>query len=121
VRYTAEEQAQALTFYIKVRYRDLECQFHDDPADCDGQLECAHIIPKQTLRRNDLREFVWDPRNAILVCNKAHRRNDLMGKKFPREIFPEGFDAFIEETGMGWKLERLGYGRADGPTRGVAA
>lgn len=89
------------------------CQVHDDSLDCDGPVQAAHVISKQTLKRHGHGDKVWDPRNAIGACYKAHRRSDAGLERFPRRVFgPEVFE-FAEEVGLSWMLDKLYPRRID--------
>jgi len=106
-RLTPIEMEQALAFKLIVTARG--CQVHDDPLDCDGPVQAAHLIPKQALRRRKFYEHVYDPRNGIGACYKAHRRSDAGIERFPAAYIPTGAWEFAEELGVDWMLERL-YG-----------
>ena len=92
------------------------CQIHDDWGDCDPPLQAAHIIPQQSLKRRGLHSLLWDTRNGIGACYGAHRasdrsvvRSDGSSARFPRERIPLEAEAFAQEIGLDWMLDKL-YG-----------
>ena len=104
---TAEESAAALAFKLVVTKRG--CEIHDDTSLCEPPIQAAHLIPQQTLRKEGFSEHLWDPRNGVGACYRAHRRSDAAVERFPVERIPEAAWQFAEELGLTWKLERL-YG-----------
>lgn len=106
-RLTPAELEQALAFKLTVVGRG--CEIHDDPEDCELPIQAAHIIPKQALRRRGLYEHVYDPRNGIAACYRAHRRSDAGLERFPVESFDKAFWEFAEEVDLAWLVEKL-YG-----------
>lgn len=106
-RLTPTELEQALAFKLIVIARG--CEVHDDLADCDGPVQAAHVISKQTLRRRGLHQHVYDPRNGIGACYKAHRRSDNAVERFPVDRVPVAAWEFAHELGLDYLLERL-YG-----------
>lgn len=103
-----EEMEQALAFKLTVI--DRGCEIHDDPGDCEFPVQAAHIIPKQALRRRSLYEYVYDPRNGIAACYRAHRRSDAGIERFPSSTFSPAFWEFADEIGLRWLVEKL-YGQ----------
>lgn len=106
-RPTAKEAEDAIVFKLTVRGRG--CQIHDNASLCEGPVQAAHIIPKQALRRRRLYEHVWDPRNGLGACYRAHTRSDAGLERFPAERIPEDAWEFARELGLDWMLEKL-YG-----------
>lgn len=102
-----DELIASLNF--KLHFHRQPCAVHDDPLDCEQPMQVAHLIPKQALRRRGLHEFVWDVRNGLSVCYRAHRRSDAGLERFPAERIPEAAWEFADEVGLRWMLERL-YG-----------
>ncbi|MCP3853815.1 MAG: hypothetical protein GY698_03640 [Actinomycetia bacterium] len=49
-----------------VRERDVVCQYHPDPADCAGNLQCCHIVSRRYLTTR------WQMENAVAMCARAH-------------------------------------------------
>ena len=94
------------------------CQIHDDPRDCEPPVQAAHIIGKQALRRHGHGDKVWDTRNAIGACYRAHRRSDAALERFGQEHLSEDFWEFADEVGLRWLAEKQ-YGLE--PGREVAA
>lgn len=83
------------------------CIVHDDPADCVDPLEGHHVISQQALRKRGLHDFLWDVRNGVGVCGRAHRRHDLATERIPREKLPPCVWEFAAEHGLTWYLERF--------------
>ena len=83
------------------------CFWHSDRADCDGPVQGCHVIPQQTLRRHGHRESLWDVRNGVGACERAHRRHDNHQERWPRERLPGYVLEFAEELGLGWYMERF--------------
>lgn len=108
-RLSTEELTQALAFKLTVTARG--CEIHDDPFDCELPIQAAHLIPKQALRRRGQYEHVYDIRNGIGACYKAHRRSDAALERFPVEYLRPEFWEFAEELGLTWLGEKL-YGVA---------
>lgn len=106
-RLTRQEAEDALTFHLVVTARG--CQVHDDPLDCEPPVQACHLIPKQALRRRGLYEAVWDTRNGLGACYKAHRRSDGALERFPAHCISAEARAFADELGLGWMLDKL-YG-----------
>jgi hypothetical protein len=85
---------------------------------CDGQLVKAHLIPKQRIKRElhrpleELFGIVWDERCWVPVCGGPtgigghHGRLDSCQLSVPRSALPEGLEAFAEEYGLVWSLDR---------------
>lgn len=85
-----------------------------DLHECDGPLDPAHIIPKQLLRRRGFSEqVVYDPRNGIAACRKAHRRSDSGLERFRLELLPLSVFEFAAEHGLTDRLNSL-YERSTG-------
>ena len=72
-------------------------------------MQAAHIIPKQSLKRHGHADKVWDPRNGIGACYKAHRRSDAGLARFPVAYLPDKFWEFADEVGLRYLAEKL-YG-----------
>lgn len=83
------------------------CQIHDNPEDCEPPLQACHIISQMTLKRHGLRAYLWDTRNSLGACYRAHRRSDQAHQRFPRDRIPQCAEDFAEEHGLGWKLDKL--------------
>lgn len=106
-RLTPDEMEQALAFKLTVIGRG--CEIHDDPLDCELPIQACHVIPKQSLRRRGLYEHVYDPRNGVAACYRAHRRSDAGIERFPVETFSREFWQFADELDLTWLVEKL-YG-----------
>lgn len=88
------------------------CQIHDNIADCELPVQAAHIISQQALRRHGHGDKLWDTRNAIGACYRAHRRSDAALERFPVERLSESFWEFADEVGLRWLAEKQ-YGRKE--------
>jgi hypothetical protein len=80
---------------------------------CDGRLVKAHLIPKQTIRREVGREHMWDDRVWVPVCGGPqgigghHGALDYSRRlRIPRDRIPEMVEEFAAEHGLVWWLER---------------
>jgi hypothetical protein len=82
---------------------------------CDGQLVKAHLIAAQVLRREGLKDHVWDEAVWRPVCGGLsglgghHHAIDGRSLRIPRERLPEALEAFAAEHGLEWFLSRT-YG-----------
>jgi hypothetical protein len=75
---------------------------------CEGPLDPAHIIPRQTLRKLGLPEtVVYDHRNGVAACRKAHRRNDDGLERFPYELLPPSVFDFARDLELTYLLDKL--------------
>jgi hypothetical protein len=98
------------------RKRCWLAQFTDAP--CDGKLRKCHLIPKQLIRREvglidvyDERTWVWGC-GGITGCSGHHGALDVARTlRIPRDKIPAKVEAFAEEHGLGWWLDRE-YGEA---------
>ena len=97
---------------FKIQVTRLGCRIHDDPLDCEYPIQAAHIIPKQALKRHGHGDKLWDARNGLGACYRAHRRSDAALERFPLELLSDDFWAFADEVGLRWLAERL-YGRKE--------
>jgi hypothetical protein len=95
------------------------CFFRDlpDAGPCDGRLIKAHLIPRQTLRRelNASPKLIDDPRVWRWCCGGVngtgghHGRFDSRGcnpLRIPRHRLPADFLELTEELGLGWWVDR---------------
>lgn len=104
------EQTDALAFKLIVTCRG--CQIHDDPLDCEPPIQAAHILSKQALRRHGHGDKLWDTRNGLGACYRAHRRSDAALERFPVEHLPDAFWEFADEVGLRYLAEKH-YGRKE--------
>ena len=91
----------------KLAVTEQGCDFHDNPADCEMPVQAAHVISQQTLRRHGHADKLWDVRNGVSACYRAHRRSDSGVERFPREKLPAAVFEFADELGLRWVLDRL--------------
>jgi hypothetical protein len=101
---------EALMFKLAVTKNG--CQIHDDPLDCEPPVQAAHLLSQQALRRHGHADKLYDTRNAIGACYRAHRRSDAALERFPVEYLPSEFWEFADEVGLRWLAERI-YGERE--------
>lgn len=110
-RPTAKDYEHALAFKLALWQRG--CEIHENKSLCEGSVQACHLIPKQALRRRRLYDAVWDVRNGIGACERAHRRSDSGIERFPADAIPDEAWEFAREHGLEWMLEKLyGHRRA---------
>jgi hypothetical protein len=96
-----------LEFKVAVLATDGRCVLHDDPADCEGDLQAHHVVTRQQLRHAGRRDLEWDPRNGATVCEDvAHRRHTLALERIPFSRLPRRCVAFAREYGFEDVLRR---------------
>lgn len=76
---------------------------------CDGPIQGHHVVEKQTLKRRGLTDFLWDLRNHLGVCERAHRRHTARVEKIPRSCLPAAAEEFAVEHELSHVLDRA-YG-----------
>jgi hypothetical protein len=90
-----------------------ECQlarFADTP--CSGRLVCAHLIPRQVLRREGYARLIHDPRTFVMACGGPtgigghHGELDGYDLAVPRWALPPGLEDLAQAIGMDWFLDR---------------
>lgn len=86
------------------------CQIHDNPADCDGPLQACHVISQMALKKRHLYAHLWDRRNSVCACLRAHTRSDAGLERFPPERIPAEAWEFAAWLNLTYLLERL-YGK----------
>lgn len=86
------------------------------PGPCDGQLVKAHLIAKQTIKREALGADLWDPRCWVPICGGPtgigghHGMLDYSRTlRIPRDALPVAVEEFAAEHDLIWYLERT-YG-----------
>lgn len=93
------------------------CVVHADPRECDGPLQCHHIITQQALRKRGLDFLRYDVRNGMCLCYRAHRRHTNRTEPIDYSYLSQGAIDFATEVGLDWQLDRY-YPRGvvrDGP------
>lgn len=58
------------------------------------------------MKRRGLDELVWDLRNHLGVCERAHRRHTARVEKIPRSILTPAHELFAAEHGLVDVLDR---------------
>jgi hypothetical protein len=90
-----------------------DCFFaHLSHRPCDGPEDFAHLIPKQTLKRelrtND-KDVIWAPEVWVRACRRHHGDFDARLLRLPRASLPRCTELWADERGLGWLLDRM-YG-----------
>lgn len=80
---------------------------------CDGKLRKCHLIPKQVVKREVGRNFMWDERTWVWACGGPtgigghHGMLDASRTlRIPRDRLPMKVEGFAEQHGLGWWLDR---------------
>lgn len=100
------EAEARLDFKVAVLALDGGCLVHDDPADCYGDVEAHHVTTQQQLRRAGRHDLLWDPRNGMAVCDRAHDRHHLGYQRIPLACVPTRCVEFAREHGFERVLDR---------------
>ncbi len=106
---TSAEVDERKAFKPMVLRLDRGCVFHDDPWDCRGPLQAHHVIRQQDLRKRGWHHLLWDPRNGVTLCRRAHEQHTSRFRPLPLFCLPERCVVFASELGMGDYLRRF-YG-----------
>lgn len=100
---------------MRPRKNRRRCWFADLPGagPCDGVLRKCHLIPKQKIKREVGKAAMWDERVWVWGCGGPtgigghHGMLDYSRKlRVPRDRLPEAVEAFAEQHGLGWWLDR---------------
>ena len=84
---------------------------------CDGDVEGHHVVPQRVLKRHVrnlvftgqleeadamlyLRRLLWDTRNCMLACYRAHRRHENRHQPIDYHLLPPAALQFAEELHM---------------------
>lgn len=96
------------------------CWFHGrDDRPCEGRLVKAHLIAKQTLKREvgKSRAIVWHPAVWVWACGGItglgghHGRFDARQLTLQRGDLPPALEHFADDWNLSWWLTRT-YGEA---------
>ena len=90
---------------VQLIVRDDGCIMHHGRCG-NGNVQGAHIISQQHLKRLGLSEFLWDTRNGMLLCAWHHNRHDRYLERVPRNQLPEGVEDFCEEHEIMYLLDK---------------
>jgi len=63
-------------------------------------------VTQQALRKRGLDAFLWDTRNKVDVCERAHAAHHNRSRPIPAELLPDSVWAFAADLGLVWYLER---------------
>jgi hypothetical protein len=77
---------------------------------CRGQLQRAHWVSKERLRRYCPDVDVWDPVLWTPACEYHHHAYDRKMLRAPDSMVPDDLRAFLTERGVDWML-RLHFDR----------
>lgn len=105
------------------------CFFHDHVPDglrvCDGKVQSHHCLKQQTIKRlfprtslrstdEEIREnrallarALKDSRNLLPACKRHHDLWHAGRLDVPREAVPEAVEAFAEDYGLAYELDRM--------------
>jgi hypothetical protein len=67
--------------------------------------EAHHIIDKNFLKREGLREHLWDERNGLCLCRYHHGQHTSWMQRVPLRLVPAAACVFAESLGVLWRLE----------------
>jgi len=70
-------------------------------------IDGHHALPKGSLLRHGLSEYVMDKRNRVALCRFHHEQHHSRTVPLRRDLLPESVFEFAEETGLGWLLDRI--------------
>lgn len=86
---------------------------------CDGPVQAHHVTTQQYIKRyvrglglpqaqhlDMLARLLWDTRNGLGVCYRAHRRHTNATERIPLALVPEQARAFAEEIGLAYVLPK---------------
>lgn len=80
---------------------------------CSGRMDRAHLIERQTLRREGLGEFIPDRATWVAACRLHHGSFDnFRGVVVPRGAVPEATELFAVRERLLWYLDRR-FGRVE--------
>jgi hypothetical protein len=111
--------SQRLSFKREVLATDGECvmttQLGRDwvrvksKVPCDGPLQAAHVIRKQTLRERGLgAEWVYSVDAAFTACQRHHERHDRGIERVPWDLLPARCQRFVQSLGLMHILQKQG-------------
>lgn len=105
---TTDERAARDAFKQRVLLADGHaCVVHrDDEDDCDGELQAHHVVSQQQLRNAGRHDLLWEWRNGMTICERAHRRHTLATRRILRDDVPERCKAFVAAHGFEGVLSR---------------
>ena len=90
---------QRYAFRKAVHAADWGCVMRDFSR-CDGPLDCAHVIPKQRLKKMGFGAgVVYSVDAAFLLCRRHHTRHDNHHERVPDSLIPERCRRFAVQYG----------------------
>ncbi len=96
-------------------------RFDEKERPCAGRTQKAHLLEKQTLKREvrshaawirgepewpDGMNGIWDERLWIPACERHHSLFDHHMIAVPRSALPASTEELAEQLGLGWYLDR---------------
>lgn len=98
------------TYAMELEGVSVRCwlaQFSSKERACYGRMDRAHLIEKQTLKREKLHHLLSDPRVWVPACRFHHTKFDgFTGVSVPREALSFELEELARENGLGWYLDR---------------
>lgn len=88
------------------------------PRDFPYRFQVHHPIEKSVLRARGLYDYVWDPRNGVIVATRVHERHTNAVERIPLDLLPARCREFSVELGP-WAEVQLE--RTHPPLQGGAA
>jgi hypothetical protein len=78
---------------------------------CEGSLIRAHLISRQTLKKEKLAKYIHDEATWVWACGELglrghHGAFDAYQLDLPRSAIPKRTEEFCAEHGLGWYLDR---------------
>lgn len=69
--------------------------------------QAHHAIRKEVLKRLGLEEHLWDPANAVCLCEEpCHRRHTSRKRRVERAELPQRVFRFVSQLGLETELDR---------------
>lgn len=100
------DAAARLDFRVAVLATDQRCLVHDDETTCDPPSAAHHVVTQQQLRHAGRADVLWDPRNGMTVCARAHRLHHSGESRIPLARVPRRCVEFARENGFLDVLDR---------------
>ena len=73
---------------------------------CLGPVQPHHVVEAKTLKKRGLREYLYDVRNRLPVCEWRHEQHTTRFKPIPRSLIPSSAEEFAAELGLTYLLDR---------------
>lgn len=82
------------------------CVVHANPSDCEWPLEAHHVIAAHQLKKRGLHHLLYDVRNGLCLCYRAHRRHTNRTEPIDYSYLSQQAIDFATEVGLDWQLDR---------------